>query len=35
MSAEEIRAVKNFSKAKNGPWHSVFELEMWKKVVLR
>jgi len=35
MNRDEIEAVKNFSKAKHGPWHGVFETEMWKKTVLR
>jgi recombination protein RecT len=36
MTADEIAAVKNFSKAKDsGPWSSPFYLEMWRKTVLR
>ena len=35
MTAAEIEIVKNFSKAKRGPWHGQFYLEMWRKTVLR
>jgi recombination protein RecT len=36
MTADEIEAVKNASKAKDGPaWSGQFYLEMWKKSVLK
>ena len=36
MTAEEINAVKEISKAKNsGPWAGPFYLEMWRKTVIR
>lgn len=35
MSKKEIMAVKNASRAKGGPWSGPFELEMWRKTVLK
>lgn len=36
MTAEEINAVREISKAKNsGPWAGPFYLEMWRKTVIR
>lgn len=35
MTSDQVQAVKNCSKAKNGPWAGSFELEMWRKTVIR
>lgn len=35
MTAEEINAVRDISKAKGGPWFGPFYLEMWRKTVIR
>jgi len=35
MSRVQIMAVKNASRAKGGPWSGPFELEMWRKTVLK
>jgi len=35
MGRDQVMAVKNISRAKNGPWDGPFESEMWKKTVLR
>ncbi|MED5549761.1 MAG: recombinase RecT [Pseudomonadota bacterium] len=35
MSAAQIEAVKNASRAKGGPWSGPFVLEMWRKTVLK
>lgn len=35
MSKSDILAVKNASKARGGPWSGPFELEMWRKTVLK
>lgn len=35
MAKAQIMAVKNASRAKGGPWSGPFELEMWRKTVLK
>lgn len=35
MTAKQIKAVKDASRAKNGPWTGPFEDEMWRKTVLK
>lgn len=35
MGADDIKAVKNSVRIKNGPWSGAFEGEMWRKTVLR
>lgn len=35
MTEEQINAVKNVSRGKNGPWSGDFFLEMWKKTVIK
>ena len=35
MTQEEIQQVKASSRANNGPWSGPFELEMWRKTVLK
>jgi len=35
MSADQIMAVRQMSKARNGPWNGPFADEMWRKTVFR
>lgn len=35
MSKEEIMAVKNVSRGKNGPWSGAFASEMWRKTAVK
>lgn len=35
MTANQVMAVKNVSRAKNGPWSGPFEHEMWRKTAIR
>lgn len=35
LNADQVIDIKNFSKAKDGPWHGPFESEMWRKTALR
>ena len=35
MTSAQVQAVKACSKAKTGPWSGSFELEMWRKTVIR
>ncbi len=35
MDKDDINAVKRAAKAKKGPWAGPFELEMWRKTVLK
>jgi phage RecT family recombinase len=35
LGEEDIKLIKDFSKAKKGPWHGAFESEMWIKSAIR
>lgn len=35
MTSDQVMAVKECSRAKNGPWSGAFESEMWRKTAIR
>ena len=35
LTVDDIKAIKNSSRGKNGPWSGPFEKEMWKKSAIR
>lgn len=35
LTADQVKDVRDVSRAKNGPWNGPFESEMWKKTAIR